>query len=197
MVNALGGVTMDFPDPVKDAYSGLDVTQTGCQLVNGATALELVRARHLYYEATGEWQYDGLSDFSRIQRQDAFFRAVLDKLDAGQVSTPSPSTASSARPSSDLTIDDTLSEGDLISMANEFHGLARPTCTPRPSPPTASPPQAGPTSCGEAEPQRHRRSPAFNQSGRQRPPRPPRAGHSTTTTTAAALAPDQVAVRGR
>jgi len=33
MVNALGGVTMDFPDQVKDAYSGLNVTQTGCQVV--------------------------------------------------------------------------------------------------------------------------------------------------------------------
>ncbi len=29
MVNALGGVTMDFPTAVKDAYTGLDVTTTG------------------------------------------------------------------------------------------------------------------------------------------------------------------------
>ena len=98
MVNALGGVTMNFPDPVKDSYSGLHVTQTGCQLVNGATSLELVRARHLYYEDTGEWQYDGLSDFSRIQRQDAFFRALWTSSTRSS-STRSPSTASSGRPS--------------------------------------------------------------------------------------------------
>src|SRR5262249_1646499 len=81
MVDALGGITMDFPTEVRDAYSGLHVTTTGCQLVNGATALELVRARHLQYvNANGYWTVDGLSDFSRIQRQDAFFRAVLAKL---------------------------------------------------------------------------------------------------------------------
>ena len=81
MVNALGGITMDFPTPVKDQYTGLDVTTTGCQVVNGTTALELVRSRHLYYKnSNGYWEYDGLSDFSRIQRQDAFFRAVLAKV---------------------------------------------------------------------------------------------------------------------
>ena len=47
MVDALGGITMNFPTEVKDSYSGLDVSQTGCQLVPGPTALELVRARHL------------------------------------------------------------------------------------------------------------------------------------------------------
>ena len=78
MVNALGGITMDFPTEVKDQYTGLDVTTTGCQVVNGQTALQLVRSRHLYYmNSEGEWEYDGQSDFSRIQRQDAFFRAVL------------------------------------------------------------------------------------------------------------------------
>ena len=89
MVNALGGITMDFPTEVKDQYTGLDVTTTGCQVVNGTTALQLVRSRHLYYmNSDGEWEYDGQSDFSRIQRQDAFFRAVLAKLNASGHSTP-------------------------------------------------------------------------------------------------------------
>ena len=43
MVNTLGGITLDFPTAVKDAYTGLYVTQTGCQNVNGVTALQLVR----------------------------------------------------------------------------------------------------------------------------------------------------------
>ena len=59
--NALGGITMDFPTAVKDQYTGLDVTTTGCQVVNGTTALELVRSRHLYYmNSNGYWEYDGL-----------------------------------------------------------------------------------------------------------------------------------------
>ncbi len=38
-VQSLGGVYMDFPYPAKDAYSGLDITTPGCQLLNGAQAL--------------------------------------------------------------------------------------------------------------------------------------------------------------
>ena len=42
-VQALGGVYMDFPYPAKDAYSGLDITTPGCQLLNGAQALAVAR----------------------------------------------------------------------------------------------------------------------------------------------------------
>jgi LCP family protein required for cell wall assembly len=123
MVNALGGVTMDFPTPVKDQYSGLDVTTTGCQVVNGTTALELVRSRHLYYmNSNGNWEYDGLSDFSRIQRQDAFFRAVLAKVNAS-ITNPLTINAFIGAAVGNLTIDDTLSEGDLLHMADVFRGL--------------------------------------------------------------------------
>ena len=110
MVDALGGITMDFPTAVKDQYTGLDVTTTGCQVVNGTTALQLVRSRHLYYmNSNGYWEGDGLSDFSRIQRQDAFFRAVLAKLNA---SIPNPLTINSfiGAAVSNMTIDDTLSQ---------------------------------------------------------------------------------------
>jgi LCP family protein required for cell wall assembly len=122
MVDALGGITMDFPTEVKDQYSGLHITTPGCQVVGGATALELVRARHLYYMQNGYWNYDGQSDFSRIQRQDAFFRAVLDKL--GTVSF-NPFTINSfiGAAVGNLTIDDTLSKNDLFDMATQFHGL--------------------------------------------------------------------------
>ncbi len=123
MVDALGGITMDFPDPLRDSYSGLDVTTTGCQLVGGATALELVRARHLSYRTADGWQYDGLSDFSRIQRQDAFFRAVLDKLHTVAFN---PFTVNSFIGAAvhNLTIDDTITKGDLVRWAEEFHGIS-------------------------------------------------------------------------
>ena len=122
MVDALGGITMNFPTELKDPYSGLDVTQTGCQLVPGTTALELVRARHLSYMKDGYWQYDGLSDFSRIQRQDAFFRAVLQKLDASMTNPLAINNFINAAVQN-LTIDDTLTAGDLFSLANQLHGL--------------------------------------------------------------------------
>jgi hypothetical protein len=123
MVNALGGITMDFPTAVKDAYTGLDVTQTGCQVVNGVTALQLVRSRHLYYiNAQGEWEYDGESDFSRIQRQDAFFRAVLAKANLSITNVLGINSFLGAAVGN-LTIDDTLSQDDLLHLAEDFRGL--------------------------------------------------------------------------
>jgi LCP family protein required for cell wall assembly len=122
MVNALGGITMDFPTAVKDQFTGLHVTQTGCQVVNGTTALQLVRSRHLYYIQNGYWHYDGESDFSRIQRQDAFFRAVLAKVN---VSITNPLTINSfiGAAVGNVSIDDTLSQGDLLHIAEFFRGL--------------------------------------------------------------------------
>jgi LCP family protein required for cell wall assembly len=123
MVNALGGITMDFPTAVKDAYTGLDVTQTGCQTVNGIVALQLVRSRHLFYmNSNGYWEGDGLSDFSRIQRQDAFFRAVLAKVNAS-ITDPFAINSFIGSSVGHLTIDDTLTESELFHIAEGFRGL--------------------------------------------------------------------------
>ena len=45
VVNALGGIKMYFPEPVYDAYSGLNIQTTGCLALNGTQALQVVRAR--------------------------------------------------------------------------------------------------------------------------------------------------------
>ncbi|MGP8059093.1 MAG: LCP family protein, partial [Acidimicrobiales bacterium] len=151
MVDALGGITMNFPTELKDPYSGLDVTQTGCQLVPGTTALELVRARHLSYMKDGYWQYDGLSDFSRIQRQDAFFRALLQKLNSVKFNLFTVNSFIGAAVK-DLTIDDTLSEGDLISMAEEFHGLGNANLHTQTLPTTSYTTSGGASVLLEAQP---------------------------------------------
>jgi LCP family protein required for cell wall assembly len=124
MVNALGGVNMDFPTEVKDAYTGLDITTPGCQVINGTVALQLVRSRHLEYKnKNGYWEFDGLSDFSRIQRQDAFFRAVLAKINTS-LHNPLAINGFISAAVGNLTIDDTLGKGDLLHLATEFKGLA-------------------------------------------------------------------------
>ncbi len=122
MVDALGGVYLDFRYPVRDAYSGLDVTTTGCQLVHGSQALALVRSRHLYYFENSQWNYDGLSDLSRIQRQDAFFRAVVSRL-RGAVTNPLTLNSFLGAATKYVTIDQTLSEGELVSLARVFRSF--------------------------------------------------------------------------
>ncbi len=186
MVNALGGITMDFPTQVKDSYTGLDVTTTGCQVVNGTTALQLVRSRHLYYKnSNGYWEGDGLSDFSRIQRQDAFFRAVLQKVN--QVGL-NPITINSflGAAVSNLTIDDTLSKSDLLSIAEDFKGLSSSHLVTETLPTIGYVTGGGADVLKEAQPYAQNMINAFNQIGTAPPvavaSKSPKAETTTTTT---------------
>ena len=72
VVQALGGIKMYFPEPVYDAYSGLNIQTTGCLPLNGTQALQVVRARHLQYKGPGVtttdpayWPQEAQSDIAR------------------------------------------------------------------------------------------------------------------------------------
>ncbi len=79
VVNSLGGIKMYFPEPVYDAYSGLNIQTTGCLQLNGTQALQVVRARHLQYKPPGVtttdpayWPQEAQSDLARIRRDHEF-----------------------------------------------------------------------------------------------------------------------------
>jgi LCP family protein required for cell wall assembly len=183
MVNALGGIDLNFPTPVKDQYTGLDVTTTGCQTVNGTVALQLVRSRHLYYEnANGYWEYDGLSDLSRIQRQDAFFRAVLAKVNA---SITNPFTINSFIGSAvgNLTIDDTLSQSDLFHLAQDFRGIPSSKLKTETLPTTSFTTDGGAAVLKLAQPYAQDMIDAFNAIGTPAAAPVTATGHTGTATT--------------
>ena len=120
-VNAIGGIYLDFPYPAKDAYSGLDITTPGCQLLNGTQALAVARSRHYEYYEDGYWQYDGTSDFGRIQRQDVFLRALIAQ--AKTKYNPLTINALIGSIPQGIVIDDQLSLSDLIGLAEDFHSV--------------------------------------------------------------------------
>jgi LCP family protein required for cell wall assembly len=120
-VNALGGVWMNFPYPAKDVWSGLDITTPGCQLLNGAQALAVARSRHYQYEVDGSWQYDGSSDFGRIQRQDAFLRALIDA--AKSKENPFTINAFLGSLPQGLVIDKNLGLNEVLGLVAAFHGF--------------------------------------------------------------------------
>lgn len=120
-VNALGGVYLDFKYPARDAYSGLDITSTGCQLLNGTQALAVARSRHYQYYATTQWQTDPTSDFGRIKRQDAFLKAMIDA--AKSKYNPLTINAFLGSLPQGIIIDTHLSLGDLIGLAEDFHSI--------------------------------------------------------------------------
>ena len=197
MVNALGGITMDFPTAVKDQYTGLDVTQTGCQVVNGTTALQLVRSRHLYYmNSRGYWEYDGESDFSRIQRQDAFFRAVLAKVNTS-ITDPIAINDFIGAAVGNVTIDDTLTKSDLFHIAEFFRGLPSSHLITETLPTTGLVTDGGADVLQEAQPYAQDMINAFNAIGTTptttTTPKGTK-GKGTTTTTAPAVPHGDVSV---
>jgi LCP family protein required for cell wall assembly len=94
MVNALGGIRVDFPAELYDSSSGLFIGRTGCQLLSGAQALALIRARHLQYDAPGSpgdaryWPADPESDLSRIARDQVIVRVLVSTAESEGLTNP-------------------------------------------------------------------------------------------------------------
>jgi len=65
-VDVLGGVQICTTRPLKDSYTGLDLT-AGSHKLMGGQALQYVRSRHV----------DGASDLGRMQRQQRFLAALI------------------------------------------------------------------------------------------------------------------------
>jgi LCP family protein required for cell wall assembly len=118
-VNALGGIYLDFNYPAKDAYSGLNITTPGCQLLNGAQALGVARARHYEYYKNGYWQYDPTSDYGRIQRQDTFIKAMMSS--AKSKVNPLTVNAFIGSIHQGVQIDDGFGLNELIGLALDYH----------------------------------------------------------------------------
>ncbi|MFI9506052.1 LCP family protein [Nocardia sp. NPDC052566] len=69
MVNQVGGVEVCSPKPIIDGILGTVLESSGKQRVDGGTALNYVRARHVYGEER--------SDYDRINRQQRFLASLL------------------------------------------------------------------------------------------------------------------------
>jgi len=121
-VDAIGGVNLNFPYPARDDYTGLNITSPGCQHLNGGYSLAVARSRHYQYYANGYWQYDGTSDFGRIQRQNAFLKALINQ--AEKQYNPLTLNAFIGSVVQGVTIDSTFSIKDLVSLSQQFRAFA-------------------------------------------------------------------------
>ena len=130
VVNALGGIKMYFPEPVFDAYSGLNIQTTGCIQLNGTQALQVVRARHLQYKAPGVtstdpayWPQEAQSDLARIRRDHEFLRVLATAVKAKGLDNPITDQQLVAGVVGQLTVDSGLSASDMISLVLGFHNV--------------------------------------------------------------------------
>jgi LCP family protein required for cell wall assembly len=117
IVDALGGIELDFPYPARDVKSGLEV-DAGTQTVDGATALAYARSRHYEELRDGEWVAQGGGDIARAARQ----REVLTKIiaEASSVSGLVRSPWVIGAVGSNLTADSDLS---LFTLARTGWGM--------------------------------------------------------------------------
>jgi LCP family protein required for cell wall assembly len=128
VVNSLGGIDLDFPERLYDQQASLNVTTTGCQHVNGAEALALVRSRHLQYDPPGDnapqadWPYDPESDLARIARDHTFLRVLASTAIAGGFTNPIKANDFIGAVINDIVIDPGL-RGQLISLASHYRKL--------------------------------------------------------------------------
>ncbi len=120
-VNALGGIKLQFPYPARDDYSGLRIHSAGCQTLTGIQALAVARSRHYQYYVNGVAQYDGTSDFGRIDRQNQFLRSLI-KSAKSKVNPLTINAFIRALPKG-VSIDAKLSFDDLTRLVLQFRNL--------------------------------------------------------------------------
>ncbi|MET0901822.1 MAG: LCP family protein [Acidimicrobiales bacterium] len=121
LVDALGGITIDFPHPAFDRSSGLDVRQAGPVELTGAQALSFVRSRHYVEVIDGEEVPDARGDLGRVVRQQQFLKAVFSEL--GSVKNPVTLARAAGGAAGGLRIDDTLSLEEAIRFAWRLRSL--------------------------------------------------------------------------
>ena len=124
VVDAIGGIRLDFPYPVRDDdhghnNSGLLISSPGCRRLDGEQAL--ARSRHYQYRrADGVWHADPGYDLGRIRRQQILLRAVASQALRRGLADPPWANAVLAAVASHLTRDDTLTTGTAVRLAGEL-----------------------------------------------------------------------------
>ena len=86
VVDALGGVAMQFDHPARDQRSGFVVDAAGAHDLDGDQALALARSRAYEELIDGAWQADPTGDLGRTDRQRALLARIVEA--AGRAAGP-------------------------------------------------------------------------------------------------------------
>ena len=123
IVDALDGVPVYFPHPVRDLKSGLDVPDAGCVTLDAQNSLGFVRSRAYQELVDGRWRTDGTGDLGRVRRQQEFIVQALDRAFTRGVRNPVTLNALIDGALDAVTIDDTLDGDDIVRLADEFRSF--------------------------------------------------------------------------
>jgi LCP family protein required for cell wall assembly len=130
IVNAVGGIKMNFPMPVYDSESYLNVKQPGCHVLNGVEALQVVRARHLQYKpadvTTSDvyyWPQEAQSDIARIARTHEFLRVLASAVSQKGVGNPITDQKLIDAIAPQIEVDNGLSTSTMLELMDDFHSV--------------------------------------------------------------------------
>lgn len=113
LVDAIGGIDLDFPRPARDDKSGLEV-DAGLQHLDGAQALAFARSRSYEELRDGDWKRVGDNDIARTRRQQKVILALFDQATAKSNAWDLPGFASAV--AEQIRADETLSVGVLLEL---------------------------------------------------------------------------------
>ncbi len=121
IVDAIDGVPFHFPNPVRDLKVGLQLNNPGCNVVGPDDALAYVRSRRLEELVDGVWVSDGIApDLQRIQRQQAFVVAMVERAIAKGARNPITLNNLIDAAIDDVVLDSRLSPADLLELGDQF-----------------------------------------------------------------------------
>ncbi|MGE3621954.1 MAG: LCP family protein [Acidimicrobiia bacterium] len=121
VVDAVGGVTVDFPNPARDAKTGFEVTTAGPNELDGAQALAFVRSRAYTEIIDGRPVTDPTADLGRVQRQQQFLRSLFSEL--GDSRNPLSLARAAGGAAGGLRIDDGMGLLDAVRFAWRLRSL--------------------------------------------------------------------------
>jgi LCP family protein required for cell wall assembly len=118
VVDALGGVRVFVPAPMRDSFSGLDLTTPGCTTLHGDAALAWVRSRHAEYLQDGRWvDASPRADLDRIARQQLLVQSIGTHLRARVGNDLGLARRLLGRVFASLTVDATMDRDAIESFA--------------------------------------------------------------------------------
>ena len=120
VVEELDGVSMWFPYPSRDLDTGFNAFEAGCTTLDGANALGFVRSRNYEELIDDVWVKDPTSDFGRIERQQQFVIAALDRAISKGARNPTTLAALIGSAAESVTLDTGLTPAELIELAEAF-----------------------------------------------------------------------------
>jgi LCP family protein required for cell wall assembly len=129
VVDELDGVPIWFPFAARDPGTGFFVVEPGCYKLDGAQALNFVRARRYQEFRDGEWVDVGNADLGRIQRQQSFVVAAIERAIARGARNPTSLSALINSAADSVVLDQGLTPAELVQLAEAFTGFTSDSLT--------------------------------------------------------------------